>query len=130
MKSSTTTTEQLLKEGYELATACAKICQEMKATNTTIIKVNEVSDLTDYFVIATANSTSHLKGVTNNVRKDLLETLKADPVYQNPDHSSGWMVLDYINVMVHVFTEETRDLYDLERLWGDGEVIFEQEDAS
>ena len=130
MKSSTTTTPELLKQGLELAKACAQSCQDMKAAKTTIIKVSEVSDLTDYFVIATANSTSHLKGVTNNVRKNLMESLKTEPVYQNPDHTSGWMILDYINVMVHVFTEETRSLYDLERLWGDAEVIFEQEDPS
>ena len=127
MKSSTTTAEQLLVEGLELATACSKICQDMKAYDVTVIKVNEVSDLTDYLVIATANSNSHLKGVTNNVRKELLEDLKIDPVYQNADHASGWMVLDYINVMLHVFNEETRELYDLERLWGDAEVIFKQE---
>ena len=109
-------------ESKELALRCAKILSDKIAQNLSVLYVREVTSLADYFVIATGNSTTHVKALADEVEFKL----KQEEIL--PDHIEGhgtksWIVLDYGSVVVHVFSEEAREFYDLERLWQDGQRI-------
>ncbi len=106
----------------EMATIAAKALDEKLGKNIAVLHTTDVTVLADYFVICTANSTSHVKSLTDFVEfkmEEAGETLQK----REGDRSSGWIVLDFGCVLVHVFMEEARDFYDLERLWADAERV-------
>ena len=89
-----------------------------KAQDIVILDVRDVNDATDFFVIATGTSDAHVRGIAEAVMEDL----RADE--QRPHHVEGlsvgrWVLLDYVDFVVHVFHPETRAFYQLERLWSD-----------
>ena len=89
------------------------------------IKVLRTADLTvvaDYFVICTASTTSHIKTLTDEIEKNL-EALGETVLRKEGSRAGGWVLLDYGCVIVHVFLEETREFYNLERLWSDAEAV-------
>ena len=106
----------------ELAKQAAKFLYNKKAAEIKIVKIEDISSLTDYFVFATGTSNTHVNALTD----ELEVGLKAMDVM--PDHLEGyransWVLMDYNSVIVHIFTPESRDFYDLDRLWKDGENI-------
>lgn len=109
-------------ESRDMALQCAKILSDKIAQDLSVIYVREVTSLADYFVIATGGSSTHVKALADEVEFKL----KQEGI--TPDHIEGhgtnsWIVMDYNNVVVHVFSEEAREFYDLERLWKDGEKL-------
>ena len=106
----------------ELAKEAAKYLNNKKAEEIKIVKIEDISSLTDYFVFATGTSNTHV-----NALADELEVgLKSVGIM--PDHMEGyrantWVLMDYNSVIVHIFTPESREFYDLDRLWQDGESI-------
>jgi ribosome-associated protein len=87
-----------------------------------VLDVHGVSDVTDYYIIATGNSPPHLNALCEEVEFPLKRAGMA--VYQRSGTpESGWMVIDYVDVVVHIFSPEARDYYALEKLWGDAEVV-------
>lgn len=104
---------------YDTAQAAAKLLDEKKAENINVIKIEEISSLADYFVIATGRGETHVRSLAD----ELEEKLKAQgvaPARVEGYRSNSWILLDYTSVVVHVFTQEARDFYDLDRLWADG----------
>ncbi len=100
-----------------LAKALAQIIDNHKGEDIVIFDLREISPITDYFVIATGLSDIHNKTIADY----LIE-------YEEPQHIEGlesrdWILLDYIDVIVHIFSKETRDFYGLERLWGDAPQV-------
>ncbi len=110
-------------EGLELAKACAQIAEEVQAENVRVLDLRGLSSLTDFMVICTGLSQPHLKAVLRDIGNDLLEKhdVKAHETEGAP--SSKWVVLDFIDVMVHVMDEEMRYLYNLETLWDDAKEV-------
>ena len=105
----------------ELAAVIVKALDAKKGENIQLLKTRDLTTLADYFVLATGSS--------NNV-KTLTDAVEAaadavdEPVLRREGHRSGsWVLLDYGCVIVHVFQDEARKFYDLERLWSDAEVI-------
>lgn len=101
----------------ELAKRIADILDAEKAADIRTYDVRGTSSITDFNVVATGLSTPHLRALVANVRS----TLKAEgvPGYRaSGDHESGWVVLDYIDVIAHLFIREAREYYDLDSLWG------------
>ncbi|BCM90881.1 ribosomal silencing factor RsfS [Abditibacteriota bacterium] len=101
----------------------ALICQsadEIKALDITILDVRDQTILTDYFIIATGTSNTHIQSIARNV----LDVLRDNGIRARSDGNadSFWVVLDYGDVMLHVQSEETREFYDLERLWADAKI--------
>lgn len=87
-----------------------------------MIKIEDISSIADYFVIATGTSSTHVRSLADEVE----EKLKAEEALQprvEGYRSNSWILLDYGNVVVHVFTQEARDFYDLDRLWADGAKV-------
>ena len=107
----------------ELAQKAAALLDSKKASKVSIVKIQEISSLADYFVIASGNTGVHVRSLAD----ELEEKLKAEgvtPARVEGYRSNSWVLLDYSSVVVHVFTQEARDFYDLDRLWSDGEKIL------
>lgn len=118
-------------EGIELAKACAQAADENKAEDIKIIDVRGLSTLTDFMVICSGNSMPHLKAILRDTEGLVLERLGVKPYKSEGRAETKWVVLDYVDVMVHIMHEEMRALYGLEELWGDGkEVEWQEEPAS
>ena len=98
-----------------------KALDDKKANDIEVIKINELTIVADYFVIATANSNTHIRSLADEVEYQLEEAgITADHV---EGRATGWLLLEYQGVVVHIFLEESRNYYNLERLWEDAEKI-------
>ena len=106
---------EILKEGV-------KALDSKKAYDIKILKVRDLTILANYFVIVSGTSTTQVKALADEVEFKLSQN-GVEPKQVEGRQSSNWIVLDYIDVVVHVFYTETREFYDLERLWQDGEEI-------
>jgi ribosome-associated protein len=103
----------------KLALLCRELADEKKAENIVVLDVRKVSAITDYFVVATANSEPHLRAVLDHIADSLREQHGLRPRAVDGSLATAWMVLDYFDVIVHVMRAEVRQRYDLEGLWGD-----------
>ncbi len=106
-------------EARELKNAICNILDEGKAADITVLDVEKMTVLTDYFVICTAKSTRQVKALAELVM-DKLEEVGVTPLHTDGVGEGKWSVLDYGSVILHVFNDETRMFYCLEKLWSDG----------
>ncbi|MFL5612141.1 MAG: ribosome silencing factor [Gemmatimonadaceae bacterium] len=107
-----------------LAQRAAQICLEHKANDVVILDLRGVSDMTDFFVIASGTSDTHVRALGDRV----LEELKRDGAGAVAHHVEGltqgrWVLLDYVDFVVHLFHPTLRSFYQLERLWNDAALI-------
>ncbi|MBE6852482.1 MAG: ribosome silencing factor [Ruminococcus sp.] len=93
-----------------------------KAENIEVLGITNLTVLADYFVIANGTSTTHTKTLADEVEYQLSQT-GTEPARKEGHNGSNWIVLDYSDIIVHVFYKETREFYQLERLWADGEHV-------
>lgn len=112
-------TEKKKISSAELADFCAACALEKKAENVLKIHVGPASSVADWFVISAANSEPQLRALVSFTERELREKFQLRPLSQTGESVSGWMVLDFGNVIVHFMTPETRDRYNLEGLWGE-----------
>ncbi len=105
-----------------LAREIAKVLDEKKAMNIVAIKTEEVTVVSDFFVIASGTSNTHTKSLADDVEYEIKNRLGVDPEHIE-GRATGWILLDYGTVIVHLFQNETRDYYNLERLWADASVM-------
>ena len=106
----------------EAAYAVTKALDSKKGMNIKLLKIDRVSSLADYFLICTGTSNTHVKALCDAVEEALDNA--GEPALRREGHRSGtWVLLDYGCLVVHVFTEETRQFYDLERLWSDAKKV-------
>lgn len=106
----------------ELALAAAKALDDKKGVDIKLLAVTDVTTLADYFLICTGTSSTHVKTLCDAVEKALDEM--GEPALRREGHRSGsWVLLDFGCVVLHVFTDESRQFYDLERLWSDAEPV-------
>lgn len=103
----------------QLATVAAKAMDSKKAKDIRVLKVEDVTVMTDYFVIGTGTSSTQVGALADEVEFKTGEA-GMKPLRREGFDSKNWIVLDYGTVMVHVFYPETREFYDLEHLWADG----------
>lgn len=107
------------EDAYVLAKKIAAILDEKKARDIVIIDLSERSIIADYFVIASGRSTTAVKALTDNVDEKLSKE-GIEPLRRDGMNEAKWIAVDYGSVILHVFYEETREYYHLERLWIDG----------
>ena len=106
----------------ELAFAVAKALDSKKGMEIQLLSISDISSLADYFLICTGTSNTHVKTLCDEAERVLEEM--GEPLLHREGHRGGtWVLLDFGCVVVHVFTEETRKFYDLERLWGDAAQV-------
>ena len=106
----------------EIAAIAARALEEKKARDVTILKTAEQTVLADYFVICNGTSSTHIKALVDEVDKQLSEAGEP-PIRREGLRSDIWVLMDFGCVIVHVFTDEARKFYNLERLWSDSEQI-------
>lgn len=106
----------------ETAKLAAKALSAKKGIDIKVIKIDDISVLSDYMVIATGTSNTQVKAMADNVEYEL-DQAGVSVSHIEGYRSNTWILMDYIDVIVHVFMEEAREFYDLERLWQDGESI-------
>ncbi|MBB6462990.1 ribosome silencing factor [Flammeovirga kamogawensis] len=108
----------------ELAHIVAKGMQEIKAQNIEILDLRKVKNgVTDFFVICTASSDTQLDSIKDSIEKEVKDTVGEKPWATEGVGTQGWALLDYINVVAHVFLPKKREFYALEELWGDAKVF-------
>ena len=112
----------------KLSQKLAQLSWEKKGNNILILDVKGLTDVTDYFVLVTAESDPHVKAISDYLQ-DKLEKEKLKAWHKEGYQNLQWVLLDYIDVVVHIFREHTRQFYELEKLWGDARIIRVEEDA-
>lgn len=103
----------------EMTRKIASILDEKKAQGIEAIHVEGVTSIADYFVIASGTSTTQVKSLSDDLEEQL-SVVGVEPKRVDGYLSASWIVLDYYDVIVHIFCGETREFYSLERLWSDG----------
>ena len=104
--------------GREIALAAARAAADKQAVDVTILDVSNLIVITDYFVICSGTSDRQVKTLAEEVEK-AVRSVGERPVRREGDADARWVLLDYVDVVVHVFAQEEREYYDLERLWSD-----------
>jgi len=108
----------------ELAIICAKAADEIQAENIKILDLRGISSLTDFMIICSGTSMPHLKAILREIANNVEEMAKGErPNAKEGRTDTRWVVMDYIDVMIHIMHEEMRDLYALEELWGDAPTL-------
>ncbi len=110
-------------DGLALARRAALACLEKKATDLVLLDLRELEAVSDFFIIVSAASEVQVKAVADYVEEKLREERGARPWHVEGLGGRRWVLLDYVDVVVHVFHEKTREYYLLERLWGDAKRI-------
>ena len=106
----------------EVAYQVAKALDDKKGLDIKLLKIDEVSSLADYFIICTGTSNTHVKTLCDHAEYTLEQL--GEPMLGREGHRGNtWELLDYGSVVVHVFTEDAREFYSLERLWADAQQI-------
>ena len=106
-----------------LAHRCVQFAQDKKALDPIILDLRKVSSITDYLVICSAQSEPQLKAIANGVEKSLKDDFGRCPLAVDGFPTSQWIVIDYGEVMLHIFHEQKRPLYALEDLWSDAPQV-------
>ena len=102
----------------EQARKIVQVMDSKKAKDIRLIKIEGISSLGDYFVVASASNTTQVKAIADEV-EDEMTKLGLEPNRVEGRQSAQWILMDYYDVMVHVFLDEARSYYNLERLWSD-----------
>jgi ribosome-associated protein len=101
---------------FEKAQICARLADEKKANNIAVLELIGLTDIADYFVLATGTSERHVRTIAESIEIGMKEVGTRPFSFEGYDEGR-WVIIDYQNVIVHVFIESLRDLYDLESLW-------------
>lgn len=107
---------------YEIAYTAAKALDSKKGIDLHILETTDVSSLADYFVICTGSSNTHVKSLTD-AAEEAMDAIGEPAIHREGHRSGTWVLLDFGCVIVHVFTDDTRKYYDLERLWNDAKPV-------
>lgn len=95
--------------------------QNKKGEDIVVLDLRKVTSIADYFVIATGNSNVHVKAIADEVRERLKRDDRVLPWHVEGEEGQKWILVDFVNVVVHVFDRETRKYYDIEKLYEDAE---------
>ena len=106
----------------ELVKIIYNAIEDRKGEDIRVLDISGVSDMADYFIIASGNNKNQVQAIADNVNEAMLENrleLKQTEGY----NTAGWILMDYGDIIVHVFSKEERLFYDLERIWRDGKTV-------
>ena len=109
-------------DSLELAQKAAQICLDYKANDVVLLDLRGVTDMADFFIVASGTSDTHVRSVGEHLAEEMKKL--GSPVYHMEGTTQGrWVLLDFVDFVVHVFHPTLRDFYQLERLWSDAESI-------
>lgn len=115
-----------MEESKKMATLAVEALEDKKAEDIRILDISNVSVLADYFIIANGTNRNQVQAMADNV-EEVLGKAGFVPKQIEGYQSANWILMDYKDVIVHVFSEEDRGFYDLERIWRDGKEITKDE---
>lgn len=110
----------------EMAQIACKALEEKKGEDIKVIDIHDVSVIADYFIIASGSNQNQVQAMVDNV-EEKLGRAGFEPKQIEGTKNSSWILMDYGDLIVHVFDEENRLFYDLERIWRDGKVLDAEE---
>jgi len=106
-----------------LITEIIKGIEEVKGDNISIIDLREIENtVCDYFIICEGGSNTQVSAISGSIQKNVSKSLKDKPWHVEGESNAEWILLDYVNVVVHVFQKQVREFYNLEGLWGDAKI--------
>ncbi len=111
-----------MNDSLEMVKLAVKALEDKKAEDVRVLDIRDVSILADYFIIANGTNTNQIQALVDNVQEEMVKagyTLKAREGYQ----TASWVLLDYNDIILHIFSKEDRLFYDLEHIWRDGKML-------
>ena len=108
---------------FEMVQAAAVAAVSRRARHAVILDLRELAAFTDFFVVCSGNSDTQIEGISEAISEELEEKWNVRPWHQEGKRESDWILMDYIDFVVHVFLDEKRDYYNLERLWVEAPTI-------
>lgn len=108
----------------ELLEAIANALLERKANDIVLLDVSELTTLTEFFVVCHGNSDTQVKAIADHVMEEVRKKQSEKVWKQEGQQSRQWIILDYVNVVVHVMTQEKREFYGIERMWNDATITY------
>ena len=107
----------------DLITVIIKGIDDVKGENIQLLDLRGIENtVCDYFIICSGNSNTQVNAISGSVQKVVSKELKDKPWHIEGQGNSEWILMDYVNVVVHVFQKHVRDFYDIESLWGDAKI--------
>jgi ribosome-associated protein len=113
---------QKMDAAREFAIQAARLAASTRCNNVVVLDVSGISPITDFFVVATGTSPRQMRSVSDEIA-DLGEKSTFAPLSQSGQDGESWMLTDFVDVVVHLFSPDARQYYDLDGLWGDAKVV-------
>jgi ribosome-associated protein len=112
-----------VKKKNELIDLIVNGMQEVKASEITVMDLREIKNsIADYFVICSGNSNTQIDAIADSIDKEVYKALKQNPWHKEGKENKEWILLDYVDVVAHIFNKERREYFSLEELWGDATI--------
>jgi len=108
----------------QLSIRAAKLAADKKGIGITVLDLRKLTDFTEFFVLCSGDSDSHVRAISEYVSDMLKSDYKIKYLHREGYEYGHWIILDYGSVVVHILDPESREYYELERLWGDAPVVF------
>ena len=106
-----------------LIAAILKAIDEIKGVDVQILDLREIENtVCDYFITCTGTSNTHVSAISGIIQKQVSRQTKEKPWHVEGEGNAEWVLLDYVNVVVHIFQKQAREFYDIESLWGDAKI--------
>jgi ribosome-associated protein len=110
-------------DAEKLSDAIVKGMQEKKASDIVVMDLRQVKNaVADFFVICSGSSDKQLEAISDSIDEQVFKIVKEKPWHMEGKNNKEWMILDYISVVSHIFRQDRRQFYALEKLWGDAEI--------
>ncbi len=107
----------------QLITSIIKGIEEVKGAEIQLFDLREIENtVTEYFIICTGSSNTQVNAIANSVQKIVSKEVQDKPWHVEGEGNAEWILMDYVNVVVHVFQKQIREFYDIESLWGDAKI--------
>lgn len=107
----------------ELITLILHGIEEVKGNDTNLLDLRKIENtVCDYFIICSGTSNTHVSAIVSSIQKTVSKSIKDKPWHVEGLENAEWVLMDYVNVVVHVFQKQIREFYDIEGLWGDAKV--------
>ena len=107
----------------ELARRIVEVIADKKGEDVLLLDIRDVSILADYFVIGSSTSERQAKAIIEDIKQEMKRTFEVRPLHIEGEPATGWVLMDYGGVVVHLFAPDVRAYYDLEGLWRDGRIV-------
>ncbi|MHB9030817.1 MAG: ribosome silencing factor [Candidatus Latescibacterota bacterium] len=114
--------ENQTSESVATVDRIVQLIMDKKGDDVVIIDLRKVTSVADFFVIATGNSNVHVKAIADEVREKIRNELRVHPWHVEGEEGQRWILIDYVDIVVHIFDRQTREYYDIEGLYRDADI--------